>query len=269
MYAEVQLKSMGGLQHDILHRVLPYYSKCSGAYRTTFGWWFKTKEVFLNIVVSYDKVGFNPLSNLLFGDGLVGLNGEKWALQRRITSQAFNRKRVRVIYIYTSSLLQISFVLCFYWTNYFLNIYIKYCWPKLQNLSTNIISRTTFRNSFQKAKRIFKLQEQQMHLVAEALRSIYIPSFKSKLPTKTNREKWIIKKEIQESVQRLINNNNKIKEKSKNLVNILLSTYKNQRGQEEMLGVEEVIDECKTCYFAIKETTANLLTWALVFLAIH
>eukprot|EP00261_Vitis_vinifera_P031065 XP_019072308.1 PREDICTED: cytochrome P450 734A2-like [Vitis vinifera] len=95
MYAEVQSKSMSGLQHDILHRVLPYYSNCSGAYRTTFVWWFKTKEVFLNTVVSYDKVGINPPSNLLFGDGLVGLNGEKWALQRRITSQAFNRKRTR------------------------------------------------------------------------------------------------------------------------------------------------------------------------------
>lgn len=110
MYAEVQSKSMSGLQHDILHRVLPYYSNCSGAYRTTFVWWFKTKEVFLNTVVSYDKVGINPPSNLLFGDGLVGLNGEKWALQRRITSQAFNRKRVRVIYILLFSLTNI---ICF------------------------------------------------------------------------------------------------------------------------------------------------------------
>ena len=89
------------------------------------------------------------------------------------------------------------------------------------------------------------------------------------MPTKKNRERWRIEKEIEESIQRLIDNNNKTKENSKNLVNLLLSTYKNQRGQEEMLGVEEVIDECKTCYFAREERTANLLTWALVFLAIH
>ena len=52
---------------------------------------------------------------------------------------------------------------------------------ELQNLPADIISRTTVGNSFQKAKYIFKLQEQQMHLVTKALRSIYIPSFKSKL----------------------------------------------------------------------------------------
>ncbi|RVW50405.1 hypothetical protein CK203_107998 [Vitis vinifera] len=43
MYAEVQLKSMGGLQHEILQRVLLYYSRWSGAYGKTCVWWFGTK----------------------------------------------------------------------------------------------------------------------------------------------------------------------------------------------------------------------------------
>ena len=111
MYAEAQSKSMSGLQHDILHRVLPHYSRWSGAYGKTFIWWLGTKprlvladpesikEVFLKAGVSYDKARFNPLSKLLFADGLVALNGEKWALHRRITNQAFNTETVKVIQI--------------------------------------------------------------------------------------------------------------------------------------------------------------------------
>ncbi|RVX15113.1 Cytochrome P450 709B2 [Vitis vinifera] len=107
MYAEAQSKSMSGLQHDILHRVLPHYSRWSGAYGKTFIWWLGTKprlvladpesikEVFLKAGVSYDKARFNPLSKLLFADGLVALNGEKWALHRRITNQAFNTETVK------------------------------------------------------------------------------------------------------------------------------------------------------------------------------
>lgn len=269
--SEAESKSIP-FNHNILHRIAPHYYNWSAVYGKTFLWWFGSKPrlaisdpdiikgLFVNKAV--DKVEFDPQTKQLFGQGLVGLRGEQWALHRKIANQAFNMEVVKawVPDIVTSVIKALK-----KWEkeNEEKEEFEIDVFKELNDLSAEVISRTAFGSSFEEGKRIFELQEQQISLTLQAIRSVYLPGFRY-LPTKNNLMRWRIEKETRESVRRLIESS-KGRENSKSLLSLLISASEEEHG----FGMEEVINECKTFYFAGKETTSVLLTWTLLLLALH
>ena len=49
----------------------------------------------------------------------------------------------------------------------------------------------------------------------------------------------------------------------------LLVKAHNDANENQRISVDEVVDECKTLYFAGQETTNSLLAWTILLLSIH
>lgn len=96
------------LDAEAQEKAMPYIHQWSEEYGKTFVYWFGStprltisdldviKEVLMNTNGSFTKTKASRFVKFLIGKGLAGLDGEKWALHRRIANQAFTVERVKV-----------------------------------------------------------------------------------------------------------------------------------------------------------------------------
>ncbi|XP_020087253.1 cytochrome P450 734A1 [Ananas comosus] len=246
-------------------RVAPHYREWSASFGRPFVFWFGTRPRLALDAPAFQKGVRNPMARQLFGEGLVGLEGPKWAHHRRIIAPAFSMERVKG---WVPAIAKSTLTMLERWeelgrnnSEFEIDVFKEF-----QIFSADVISRVAFGSSFEEGKRIFQLQEEQAVLVSLAFRNVYIPGFRF-IPTKNNQKRWRLNREIRGSLRKLIEINGEECENSKNLLGLMISA--NKAEGEEKMGIEEIIDECKTFYFAGKETTANLLTWSVLLLAFH
>nr|XP_048320717.1 cytochrome P450 734A1 isoform X2 [Ziziphus jujuba var. spinosa] len=283
--------------HNILPRVLSFYHHWKKIYGAPFLVWFGPtvrlavadpdliREVFSSKSELYEKNDAHPLVKQLEGDGLLSLKGEKWAHHRKIIAPTFHMENLKLLIPVMGSTV----------------VEMVEKWSALmsesgeveievsdwfQTLTEDVITRAAFGSSYEDGKAIFKLQTQQMVLAADAFQKVFIPGYRF-LPTKRNLNSWKFDKEIKKSLIKLIdkrkenststsssssssgnnnNNNNKMEEKSpKDLLGLMIQASETNNN----ITVKDIVEECKSFFFAGKQTTSNLLTWTTVLLAMH
>ncbi|MBA0574790.1 hypothetical protein Golob_027629, partial [Gossypium lobatum] len=226
------------------------------------------KEIFISKSELYEKNEAHPLIKQLEGDGLLSLKGQKWAHHRKIITPTFHMENLKLLVpVMTQRMTDMLDKWSAMSANGSRDVEIDVCeW--FQTLTEDIITRTVFGTSYEDGKAIFCLQAQQMVLAAETFQKVFIPGYRF-MPTRRNIRCWKLDKEIRKSLMKLIESrkseNRRSEDGAKDLLGLMIeSSYS---GPD--MSVDDIIEECKSFFFAGKQTTSNLLTWTTVLLAMH
>ncbi|XP_027125433.2 cytochrome P450 734A1-like [Coffea arabica] len=292
------------LSHNILPRVLSFYHHWKKIYGASFLVWFGhtprltiadpvlIRDIFVTKSEYFEKNEPPPLVKKLEGDGLLSLKGEKWAHHRKIITPAFHIKNLKLMIPMMANSMG---KMLKQWSKMSSNdgkVEIEVSeW--FQNLAEDVITRTAFGSSYEDGRAIYQLQAQQMVYATEAYQKVFIPGYRF-LPTKKNRISWRLDKEIRKSLMKLIDKRRKnasakglseecpndllelmikasLKETTKKTVpnNSTSNSNTSSLMSSSSITVHDIVEECKTVFFAGKHTTSNLLTWTTILLAMH
>ncbi|PIA27723.1 hypothetical protein AQUCO_07600112v1, partial [Aquilegia coerulea] len=288
LFKEASSKPMN-LTHHIVPRVMPFINETVKTYGKISLFWLGTKPTLIVVdpemmkeVLSYklghiEKSPRNPQAKVLTM-GLSTMEGEKWVKQRKVVSTPFHQEKLKRM---APAFLASCIELIERWKK---SVSPKgSCeldvWPDIQNFTADVISRTAFGSKFDEGKRIFELQREQIILFVEAGQSVYLPGFRF-LPTKKNKRRIYLDKEIKENLNDLIQRKLSAMRTGEwgadDLLGMLLQYCNQSPFQDDVsnlknkrMTIDEVIEECKLFYLAGQETSSTLLTWSMILLAMH
>ncbi|KAJ1274632.1 hypothetical protein BS78_05G076200 [Paspalum vaginatum] len=115
-----------------------------------------------------------------------------------------------------------------------------------RELTADVISRTAFGSSYRQGKEAFLAQrELLLDAMAAMDDGVRVPGVQY-VPTRANVRRWKLERKVRATLKGI-----------------------SQSQRVAVMRMDEIIDECKTFFFAGHETTAHLLTWSMFLLATH
>ncbi|MCO5608312.1 hypothetical protein L7F22_062518 [Adiantum nelumboides] len=284
--AKTRSQSMREISHSIAPRILPHLYLWTKIYGEHFVYWFgfqaryilkdpeQAKELLSTKSGHFRKLRGRPESKDLGGNGLVALHGEKWAQHRRIINPAFFLDKLKAMAPIMGSL---TVEMTKRWES---RVEAKEAIDVAEDFRTvtaDIIAHTAFGSSFAEGKEVFDLQHKQQVLFSKLNATMYIPGSQF-LPTTQNRYRKKLRNRVNEVLGQIIQKRMALGERGRgdmygnDLLGLMLAANKGElHGNQRNLsmGHDELIDECKTFFFAGHETTATLLTFMFLLLATH
>ncbi|KAK6251980.1 hypothetical protein QUC31_013700 [Theobroma cacao] len=281
-------KPMANLSHDILPRVNPpVYSRINSYGKNYLSWagtraqLFITEPELVKEVLKSSEKAFPKRTSRerkwndeefalkILGDGLVTSEGEKWARQRKLANYAFHGDSLKSM---TPAVIASVETMLERWKQ-FEGKEIE-VFEEFRLLTSEVISRTAFGSSYLDGKKIFDMLLKLSVLTNRNLFKTKFPVISNFCKTADEIESDKLVKGIHNSVMEVVKKreekvvNGEANSFGTDFLGLLVNAY-HDADKKNRLSVQDLVDECKTFYFAGQETTNSALAWTVLLLAIN
>ncbi|KAG8381314.1 hypothetical protein BUALT_Bualt06G0109500 [Buddleja alternifolia] len=275
--------SLSTISNDIHSTAFPYFSQWQKSHGKVFIYWIGT-EPFLYIAdpeflkqMTADIKGknwgkpnvFKYDREPMFGNGLVMVEAEDWVRHRHTITPAFSPANLKAM---SSLMVDSATNMLDRWTGLINSGHPEIDVEReIMSTAGEIIAKMSFGMCYETGTKVFeKLRDMQITLF-NSNRYVGVPFGKFLNPRKTLKAK-ALGKEIDALLRSIITDRSSkpsTGEPEKDLLGVLLVENTVDGRKKRALTTEEVVDECKTLFFAGHETTALALTWTLLLLGLH
>jgi cytochrome P450 family 709 len=260
---------------------LTYEAVCVAAGRTFVYWTGARPNVCVadvNVVrqVLFDRTGLypknlmNPHVSRLLGKGLVLTDGDDWKRHRKVVHPAFNMDKLKMM---TVTMSDCARSMMSEWEAQLAKggeVEVELS-SRFEELTADVISHTAFGSSYNEGKQVFLAQRELQYIAFSTVFNVQIPVFRY-LPTEKNLKTRKLDRQVRGMLMDIIKTRLASKDTAgygNDLLGLMLEACAPEHGETPVLSMDEIIDECKTFFFAGHDTTSHLLTWASFLLSTH
>ncbi|KAH6837684.1 hypothetical protein C2S53_018947 [Perilla frutescens var. hirtella] len=270
MRRETMGQAMDEISHDIYHRILPHVHSWVEQYGANFLNWYGlqaqlvvteaalVKEILNNKNDNYPKIDLEGYAKKLLGDGVSSSKGQKWANMRKLASNVFHSESLKNM---IPAMITSVETMLEKWKKHE-NKEIE-VFEEFRMLASEIISKTAFGSSYLEGRNIFDTLMKLALLVSRNAHKINLFS-----TDRDELESEKLEKRIRDSIIQIITKREHEEISRTDFLAKLLEANKD-KNKSSRISMEDIVDECKTFYFAGHETATSLLSWTVLLLAIN
>lgn len=271
---------MDDLSHNIFPRILPHVHSWAKIYGMNFLNWYGPqaqvvvteaeliREILNNRDNSYPKIDLEGYARKLLGNGLSSSKGEKWAKLRKLANHVFHAESLKSMIPVMITSMEIMLERWKGFEGKEIEVFEEF-----RVLSSEIISKTAFGSSYVEGKNIFEMLMKLTLIVSRNSHKIRFPGISHILRDVDDTESEKLEKGIRDCIIEIILKREQLtggderSMKSDFLGKLLEANHDTDKNK--WISINDMVDECKTFYFAGHETTTSLLGWTVLLLAIH